>query len=70
MTIKTVSRMTDDGVVDVMDSICLGLMRITEDNPELGRELLQDLIYKFLEPLASEDAFGTEGWEKGLGVEE
>lgn len=63
-----IERMSDEGAVKTIHDICNGLVQFATDNPESAKELLLVLTQETLDPLASDDFFGTEGWEHGLGV--
>ena len=65
-----VSRLSDKGAAEVMALICDGLKRMTGENPESAKYLLEAMIDGFLEPVSSEDGFGTEGWEHAFGLDD
>ena len=64
-----VGKMSREGAVETVNEICDGLKRFVKNNPESAKELLVQLIQETLEPLASDDFFGTEGWEHAFGIE-
>lgn len=63
-----IEKMSDEGAAKTVQEICNGLAQFVKDNPESAKELLLVLTQETLDPLASDDFFGTEGWEHGLGV--
>lgn len=63
-----IAKMSNEGAVKTVNEICDGLKAFIANNPESAKELLVQLIQETLEPLASDDFFGTEGWEAGLEV--
>lgn len=63
-----ISKMSEEGAVKTINEICEGLKTFVTNNPEVAKELLVQLIQETLDPLASDDFFGTEGWEHGLNV--
>lgn len=64
-----VDKMSDEGAKKTVEEICDGLKQFVENNPKSAKELLASMIDGFLDMLAQDDFFGTEGWEIGLGVD-
>lgn len=62
-------KMSDAGAAKTVIEICDGLKKFVDDNPESAKELLLVLVQETLDPLSSDDFFGTEGWEHGLRVD-
>jgi len=65
-----IEKMSEKGAVKTVNEICDGMKKFVANNPHVAKELLVQLIQETLDPLASDDFFGTEGWEHGLGVDE
>jgi hypothetical protein len=63
-----IEKMSDAGAKKTVEEICDGLKQFVENNPEQAKDLLAHMIDDFLDPLAQDDYFGTEGWEVGLGA--
>lgn len=63
-----VNHMSDRGALDAIEDLFVGLKVYLRKNPEQSKDFLGVLI-ESLDVLDSEDFFGTEGWESGLGVE-
>jgi hypothetical protein len=61
-----IEKMSDEGAVKTIHEICDGLKQFVTDDSGAAKELLLVLIQETLEPLAQDDFFGTEGWERGL----
>lgn len=61
-------KMSQWGAVSTIEEICDGLKKFTHENPKTAKDILFMLISDVLEPYASIDGFGTEGWEVGLSV--
>lgn len=62
-------KMSDVGAVETINEICDGLKKFVGNNPHAAKELLLVLTQETLYPLASDDFFGTEGWEHAFGIE-
>lgn len=63
-----IQKMNEAGAVKTVDEICDGLKQFVKKNPEAAKELLVQMIQETLEPLSSDDFFGTEGWEHTFGI--
>jgi len=63
-----VNKMSDKGAVETIEQICDGLKGFAKNNPENAKPLLAAMVDGFLDDLAQDDFFGTEGWEVGLGA--
>lgn len=64
-----IEKMSEKGAVETIKEICNGLKHFASNNPHCAKEILVQLEQEFLEPLAEDDFFGTEGWENGLNVD-
>jgi hypothetical protein len=64
-----IEKMSDAGAAKTVSEICDGIKSFISNNPQAAKELLLVLIQETLEPLASDDFFGTEGWEHAFGIE-
>lgn len=65
-----ISRLSDEGAVEVVEKIADGLKAHFSHNPEMAKEFLEILLEEVIEPLSGEDFFGTEGWEHCFGLED
>lgn len=63
-----VSKLSDSGAVKTFEEICDGLKLFIQSNPENASHYLEELIDNFLDPIAEDDGFGTEGWEHAFGI--
>lgn len=63
-----VQKLSDEGAVQTINEICDGLKKWIESNPECAKAYLAELIDGFLDPMAQDDGFGTEGWEHAFGI--
>ena len=63
-----VNKMSDKGAMETVNRICDGLKEFAKNNPENAKALLTAMIDGFLDDLAEDDFFGTEGWEVRLGA--
>ncbi len=63
-----IRKMSEEGAVATVNEICDGMKKFIANNPDSAKELLVQMVQEVLEPLGSDDFFGTEGWEHGLGV--
>ncbi len=70
MNLKQIKRLGEDGTIETINDICDGLKDFVANNPESAKPLLEELFTNVLEPLGSEDFFGTEGWEHCVGLED
>jgi hypothetical protein len=64
-----ISKMSDDGAIETINEICDGLKEFFENNPEMPKDFLKMLVEEVLDPLASNDYWGTEGWEHAFRIE-
>lgn len=64
-----IEKMSTEGAVKTVNEICDGLKKFVSNNPHVAKELLLVLTQETLEPLASDDFFGTEGWEHAFCIE-
>lgn len=65
-----IDTMSNEGAIQTLNEICDGMKRYFVDNPESIKYYLGQLIENFLDPLAQDDGFGTEGWEHAFGIED
>lgn len=64
-----ISKLSTDGAVETINEICDGIKKFIKNNPDAAKDLLQLLKDEVLDPLSSDDFFGTEGWEHAFGIE-
>lgn len=63
-----VEKMSEEGAKNTVEQICDGLKEFLTNNPEQAKPLLAAMVDGFLDDLAEDDFFGTEGWEVGLSA--
>lgn len=64
-----IDKLSDAAKVTTFNEICDGLKTFAKNNPEAVPDLLNDIVHSFLNPIAEDDGFGTEGWEHCFGIE-
>ena len=64
-----VEKMSDQGAKQTVEQICDGLKEFLSNNSEQAKTLLAAMVDAFLDELAGDDFFGTEGWEHAFGIE-
>ena len=65
-----INKMSTAGAAKTVNEICDGIKNFIANNPDdAAKELLVQLIQEVLDPLSSDDFFGTEGWEHAFGIE-
>jgi hypothetical protein len=63
-----INKLSDEAAITTVNEICDGLKSFISRNPDSAHDLLRAMKDGFLDDLAENDYFGTEGWEHGLGV--
>jgi hypothetical protein len=64
-----IKRLSDEGAKEVLAKVLGGIQEHADRN-ECHKEILQDMKENFLDPLAEDDYFGTEGWEAAFGLDD
>ena len=70
MNLKQIRRLSEEGAVETVNEICDGMKNFVANNSDSAKTLLEELFTNVLDPLGSEDFFGTEGWEHYFGIED
>lgn len=64
-----IERLSDAAVITTVNEVCDGIKTFIKNNPDSAKGLLIAMRDNFLDPLAQDDFWGTEGWLHAFGIE-